>query len=82
MSLKMLSSLLGVLIEDRRWKLSAEKLVAWFRNLYWGCKRRRIYLLILLKARVDPPQNTKENLIDKGKIQRRAQTGTPYSGLQ
>jgi hypothetical protein len=42
-----------------------------------GVREGESKFLFFIKARVDPPQNTKKNPIDKEKIERRMQTGTP-----
>ena len=75
-SLKMLSSILGFLIEGGQCKLSVETLVACFSEPVLGGARRRTYFLFfrkpelaLLRMRINP--------IDKETIQRRPQTRTP-----
>ena len=78
MSLKILSSILGFLIEGGQCKLSVETLVAWFSEPVLGGARRRTYFFIFLESsRADPLCRTEENPLDKGKIQRRLQIGTP-----
>jgi hypothetical protein len=42
-----------------------------------GGREGGVDFYFFIKAQVDPPQNTKKNPIDKEKIERRMQTGTP-----